>query len=213
MNSTDLMAYWRSQVVDTERPYLWTDDEALVYMDEAQKQFCRKTEGIADASTPSVVQVTVDAGDIFAPVHPSILTFRQAVLGSTGYKLDIKNHTEIHRWDNAAGSITQMIIGMERNKVRWDKTPTVDDEVTLLVYRLPLEDIDDFDQELEVDPLHHTALAFWMSHLAYMKTDIEAFNKQASDKGRMLFEQYCADVSAEQRRYKQKPRVVAYGGI
>jgi hypothetical protein len=207
------MAYWRSQVVDAERPYLWADDEALVYMNEAQKQFCRKTEGISDASTPSVVQVAVETGGIFASVHPSILTFRQAVLGSTGYKLDIVNHTEVQRWDNGTGSVTQMIVGMERNKVRWNRTPTVDDEVTLLVYRLPVDDITDFDQEFEIDALHHTALAFWMSHLAYMKTDIETFNKQASDKARALFEDYCVSVSAEQRRYKQKPRSIAYGGL
>lgn len=213
MNSTTLLDYWRAQVMDQALPFLWTDDEAWAYMNDAQLQFCRKTEGIPDATTPEVVQVPVELGEIFADVHPSILTFREAHLLSTGDSLDILNHTDVRKWDNASGNVTAMIVGMERNKVRWNKTPTVDDEVDLLVFRLPLTTIDAADQEFEIDEIHHLYLAEWMSHRAYLKPDVETFDKQASDRARMNFENYCAQVSAEQRRYKQKPRAVRYGGI
>lgn len=213
MNSTTLLEYWRSQIVDNNRPYLWTDDDAFVFMNEAQNEFCRKTEGIPDASTSEVISVPVETGEIFADVHKSILAFRQAVLVSTGRKLDIKNHTEISRWDNSTGSVTAMIVGLENHRVRWDYTPLVDDEVTLLVYRLPLTTIDDFDQELEVEDKHHASLSFWMSHLAYLKQDTETFDKQASDRAKANFYEYCEKVHEEQKRYRQKPRVVHYGGI
>lgn len=213
MNSTSLLEFWRSQVMDSERRYLWSDDEAFAYMNEAQNQFCRLTEGISDATTPEVVRVSVEATEIFADVHPKILTFRQAVLLSTGNKLDIKNHTEITKWDNALGNITAMIVGMERNKIRWDKTPTVADEVNLLVFRLPLDTINAPDQEFEIEDTHHVSLSFWMSYLAYLKQDTETFDKRASDRAKANFEAYCAQAAAEQRRYKQKPRSIAYGGI
>ena len=213
MNSTSLLEFWRQQVMDVARPYLWLDDEAFIYMNEAQNQFCRLTEGISDATTPEVVQVPVETGEIFAPVHPSILNFRNAYLLSTGDQLDIKNHTEVRKWDNAAGNVTAMIVGMERNTVRWDKTPTADDEVELLVFRLPLVGIDGADQDFEIETQHHTYLAHWMSHLAYLKQDTETYDKQASDRAKANFEAYCAQASAEQRRYKQKPRSIAYGGI
>ena len=213
MNSTTLLEYWRSQIVDETRRYLWTDDEAFVYMNEAQNMLCRLTEGISDATTPEVVSVPVEAGELFASVHERILTFRQAVLVSTGYKLDIKNHTEITRWDNSTGSVTQMIVGLEKHKVRWNYTPAVDDEVTLLVFRLPLSFIDDYDQELEVEETHHASLSFWMSHLAYLKADTETFDKQASDRAKANFLAYCEQVGGEQRRYKQKPRSIQYGGV
>lgn len=213
MNSTTLLEYWRSQVVDETRRYLWSDDEVFVYMNEAQNMLCRETQGVSDATTPEVVSVPVETGEIFANVHESILTFRQAVLVSTGLKLDIKNHTEIDRWDNTTGSIRQMIVGLENHKVRWGYTPAVDDEVTLLVFRLPLTTIDDFDQELEVEAKHHASLTYWMSHLAYLKQDTETFDKQASDRAKSNFLAYCAKVTNEQERYKQKPRSVRYGGI
>ena len=213
MNSTSLLSYWRTQVVDSLRPYLWSDEEAFVFMNEAQNQFCRLTEGISDATTPEVVQVPVTIGEIFAPVHPSILNFRTASLLSTGGDVTIKNHTDVRLWDNAAGSISTMIVGMEKNKVRWGKTPLLDDEVNLLVFRLPLTEITDVEQELEIEATHHASLSFWMSHLAYLKPDTETFDKQGSDRAKANFEAYCFQAAAEQRRYKQYPRSIRYGGI
>lgn len=213
MNSSSLLDYWRSQMMDLALPYLWSDDEVYVFMNDAQKQFCRLTEGIPDASTPEVVTVPITTGEILADVHPSILTFREAHLLSTGMSLDIKNHPEVRKWDNAAGNVTAMIVGLEKNVVRWDKTPMVDDEVELLVFRLPLTEIDDANQEIEIDDLHHIKLCDWMSHLAYLKPDTETYDKQASNRARANFEAYCAQVNAEQRRYKQKPRSIQYGGI
>jgi hypothetical protein len=213
MNSTSLNEYFRSQVTDLERPYLWTDDEVWVYENEAQLMFCRLTEGIADVSTQEVVNVPVVLGELFAETHPSILNFRLATLASTGAEVKVVNHTDIKSWTNEIGSISQMIVGLEPNLVRWNHTPAEDDEVNLLVFRLPLTDITDADQDLEIPSKHHASLVFWMQHLAYMKPDTETFDKKASDRAKANFVAYCDQVSAESRRQRQKPRTVQYGGI
>jgi hypothetical protein len=213
VDSTAIIGHFRSQIMDQNRPYLWSDEEALVYLNDAQKWFCRKTEGISDVSTPEVVNIPIVAGEILAKAHPSIKTFRLALRASDGAKIDIVNHTDIRSWQNYAGAVTQMIVGMEKNVVRWNATPQVDDEANMMVYRLPLDDITEFDQELEIESEHHIHLVDWMRHLAYLKDDTEVFDKQASDRAERLFNAYCEFVAAEQRRYKQKPRAVAYGGI
>ena len=214
MNSTELLEYFRLQVMDNVRnPYLWSDSEIITYMNEAQSMFCRLTDGIADATTREVIAVPIVTGEIFAETHPSILHFRTASMVSTGNELDIKNHTDIHKWTNQTGSVTQLIIGLQDNLVRWNYTPAVDDEVNLLVYRLPLEDITDVDQDLEIDIRHHVSLVEWMKKLAYSKQDTETFDTDASKKGELAFRLYCAQAKLEQERYKHKPRSVAYGGI
>lgn len=213
MSPQELSDYFRTQVTDRYIPYLWTDDEVLIFMNEAQNEFCRLTEGISDATTAEVVEVQVSTGELFSDVHPSILSFRQATLESTGKKLNIVNHTDVTSWVVSEGDVSDMIIGMERNKVRWGRTPVVDDQVNLLVFRLPLEQLTASSTELEVDVLHHASLVYWMQHMAYMKPDTETFDKKASDRAKANFIDYCMRVSAEQRRYKQKPRVVAYGGL
>lgn len=213
MNSTGLLDYWRSQVIDQVRPYLWSDDDAFVYMNEAQLMFCRLSEGLPDSNTTEVCAVPIITGEITAETHPSILHFRRAYLVSTGQELDIRNHTDVHKWDNHLGPVTMMIIGMQDNLVRWNHTPQLDDEVGLLVFRLPLTDITDVEQDLEVDPRHHASLALWMKHLCYLKNDVETYDKQQSDRAKLEFEQYCAQVKTEQGRYRHAPRNVSYGGI
>lgn len=213
MDSTGVIEHFRSQIVDQNRPYLWSDDEVIRYLDDAQLEFCRRTEGIGDTSTPEVVNVPITTGEILAKVHPSILTFRLALRASDGSKIEIINHTDVRSWTNTTGRVTRMIVGLENGVVRWGTTPQEDDEANLMVYRLPLEDITDFDQELEIEAKHHIHLVDWMRHLAYLKDDTEVFDKQASDRAEKLFSTYCDFVAAEQRRYKQKPRAVAYGGI
>jgi len=213
MNSTELLDYSRAQLVDAVRPYLWSDAEIFIFMNEAQSMFCRLTDGIADANTAEVTVVPITTGEIFAESHPSILTFRNAYLTSTGAELEIKNHTDIHKWTNQTGQVSQMIIGLQDNLVRWNYTPAVDDEVNLLVYRRPLEDITDADQELEVDGRHHVSLVHWVKHLAFGKPDTETYDANASEQAGMAFRAYCAQVKVEQERYKHKPRSVAYGGI
>lgn len=213
MNTTGVLDFFRSQMVDEKKPYLWTDDEAFVFMNEAQSMFCRLTDGIADATTPAVTTLPISAGEIFAEVHPSILLFRSAVLLSTGYSLDIKNHTDVTKWTNQIGTITQMIIGLQKDLVRWNYMPNNDDEVQLLVYRLPLEALVAPDQELEIEPVHHASLVYWMKHLAYAKQDVETWDQKASETGKAMFEEYCKRVRAEQERYKHKSRSILYGGL
>jgi len=213
MNSTELRDYFRMQVVDTVRPYFWTDIEVFTYLNEAQLMFCRLTDGIADADTTEVTVVPVVTGEIFAVAHPSIITFRNAILVSTGGELEIKNHTDIHKWLNQTGRVSQMIIGLQDGLLRWNYTPAVDDEVNLLVYRRPLEDITGVGQELEIDTRHHVSLVHWMKYLAFMKQDTEIQDSSVANKCAADFSAYCAQVKVEQEHYKHKPRAVAYGGI
>jgi hypothetical protein len=199
--------------MDEEKPYLWSDDEIWTYMNEAQMRFCRDAEGISDFTTPEVVNIPVTTGEVTAKSHCSILNFRLALLASTGCKLDIINYTDVQSWATNSGRVSSIIIGMQEGKVRWNATPIADDEVNLIVFRLPLSEITGPDQEIEIDKKHHVGLVHWMKHLAYLKDDTEVFDKDASEKAKGMFAQYCEKVSSEQRRYRQKPRAVFYGGI
>lgn len=213
MDSTELLNHFRLQVMDDVTPYLWSVPECLTYMNEAQLMFCRLTDGISDATTPAVCAVPVTTGEIFSDVHPSIKHFRLATLASTGYELQIRNHTDIHKWTNQQGTVSKMIIGMQPGKVRWDYTPRFDDEVNLLVFRLPLEDITDTDQEIEIDPKHHVSLVLWMKYLAYAKQDSQTYDPQTSEKSKAEFEKYCAQVKEEHVFYKHSPVAILYGGL
>lgn len=225
MNAGELYDAFRSDVVDTAKPYLWADAEVYRYMDAAYKMFVRLTGGIADF-TSEAAEISASAGERSAEHHPSILRFLSAQRKSDGVAISILNLNDASVMgnsdygnvrtllsDNRVGQIRGMIIGRQRGVVEFVGTPVEDDTILLTVERLPLVDIVDETHELnEVDAHHHIYLIEWMKHLAYKKQDAETFDKTKSEDARQSFEQYCSLSKHEFERERFKPRVVQYGG-
>lgn len=216
MDSTRLYELFRSDIADTAEPFLWANDEVFHYMNEAQKTFCRLTGGIADASTPSVTRVSVTTGNPWAKISPLILKVR-GINGADGRYLDPVNYEDMQhhgiRLNAYPATPRALILGMSTNEVRVYPVPVADETLELLVYRLPLKAIDDFDQKFEIAEQHHAALLLWMKHLAYGKQDAETFDKSKRDEFKAAFEQYCFGAKVEKDTAKHKTRTVAYGGL
>lgn len=227
MNSTDLHRKFRSAVGDESKPYLWSDDDVFSYANAAQIELCRPPMfGIADA-TSVVTVVLVTAGEAFSKISPSIRTIRGASLKSTGRDLPLYNYGDVlsgrveqdyglHLRTVLSSDVAPVrsgVLGVEDNKIRWNSVPSVDDEVNLVVYRAPLTVVDDFDQELELGEEFLEGYLLWMKHLAYGKQDAEAFDRGKEDTFLLLFRDYVARASAEQRRKVHKPRLIQYGGL
>lgn len=226
MNSSELLRQFRLSVVDTAKPYLWSDEELWPMMNDAYSMFVRLTGGISDF-TSSLTEVSAVAGEPTAEVSKKILRFMSARRASDNREVEIINSTDIGRAStrdygrnipftlgNNRGPVRAMVIGMQRGIVRWIDTPDVDDTIHLHVYRLPLDTITGDNQEfVDVDEQHHLHLLLWMKSLAYRKQDADAFDPNKAAENEVLFRQYCGGVKAEFDREKHKNRVVAYGGI
>ena len=225
MTSDELLDYFRLQIFDTVEPYLWSDEEAYRFMDDAYFQFARLTGGIADY-TSDVTVVDALLGEEFSDLDPSILTVRKAyradqreiqvvnaenlpVAGETDYGL-----VSSHPMDTTTGPLRALVIGLEPDKVRWIPIPAADEKVKLLVYRLPLEHIKEDGQEFtDVKEQHHIHLVERMKELAYLKMDQETYDPQKAQDCGARFRQYCDQVKREWDRSKHKPRLMAYGGL
>jgi hypothetical protein len=217
MDSGDLLNLFRLEMADTEKPYLWSDDEVISYEDDAQKMFCRKTDGISDNSTPEVVQIAAVLDTDRVDLHPSILRIRSALRTDTGRPIDILNPEDMPSknmfFDGRGGPVRVLVIGAEAHKARvWPKSSeTVTIELT--VFRLPLRPINDCGQPFEIDEEHHRHLMLWVKHLAYSKQDSEAYDKTKAIEFEGRFNDYCEQVKIEERRKRHKTRVVQYGGL
>ena len=227
-NSQELFDTFREDVVDTELPYLWTDKEVVEYADAAYRMFVRLTTGIADF-TSDVTRIDLVAGEDIVELDPSILRVMSATLVSTTANIEVLNAPDLPllfqtnvdygslrtlTMKNEPGTPRWMIMGMEKNKAKIIKIPTVDDQIQMFVYRLPIERIVDGNHPLdEVSEDHHRYLLDWMKHLAYKKQDTETFDKTKSEKAENDFKAYCSLCKSEWERYKHKTRVVEYGGI
>lgn len=218
MNSTEIVETFREEMNDLESPYLWGDALLYRYLDDAQKMFCRKTEGIEDSSTVAITRLDIQAGVEWYATDKRILKVRKAFDTATGRELPIVNMekagAEGVRFDGRAAPIKALVTGLEKNKLRAWPSPSEAATVDLSVFRLPLRAItDDGDQELEVDEQHHLGLLMWMKFRAYGKEDAETFNRRKADEYEQRFYTYCAEARKEQERARRNTGTVAYGGL
>ncbi len=218
MNTSELLSLYRSEMADEAAPYLWSDADVFGYFDDAQKMFCRKTDGIADASTEAVVKLSVVPGTDWVATHPSILRIRTAIRVDTGRSIEVINQDDMpaRRWyfDGVTSSIKALIIGMEAGKARVFPKSNETVDVMLTVFRLPLEKITDAgDQAFEIAEEHHPHLLLWAKHRSYLKQDTETYDRTKAGEFETKFFAYCAQVKAEERRKAFKVRSVVYGGI
>lgn len=230
MTPEALIERFRSEVHDTGDPPLWTDEEVVAYLDEAQKWYCRLSGGIAD-STSDMTRVDMVAEEPFGDLDPRILKVRYAARESDGREIEILNFEDIQNRptllpsysrtptyltfdDTQTGAVSAMVTGMEEGKARWFYVPAEDDVAKLIVYRLPLNDIEpDNLAALEIRPQDHRILLPGMKAQAYGKEDAETFNKVLQEKHETTFIDLCVNGRRERERREHKHRTVTYGGI
>lgn len=226
MTSGELLALFRDDVLDNIEPYLWTDLELYAYMNDAYFMFVRLTGGISDA-TSTATRIPIVAGERSAVLHPSVLRIRQATLLSTDRQLAVINAQDVGnlsvddhgllRQINRVvtpGPVTHIVSGLQEGYVEWIQVPIEDDEVALIIERLPLEPITNPMHRLtDVSQEHHFHLMKWMRHLAHRKSDPDTFDIAKSDSERQEFLEYCDLAQREKERRRHKVRVVRYGGI
>ena len=227
-NSQELFDTFRGDVVDTARPYLWTDEEVIRYADDAYRMFFRLTGGIADF-TSDVTKIPVVTGEDMVNLDPSILRIMAAQLLSNGQEVRVVNATDLPAlfrsgvdygqlrqltMQNSPGAVRWLVMGMQRNTAKLIQIPTVDDEIDMYVYRMPLAHITDGTHLMDdMLPDHHLHLLKWMKYHAYNKQDTETFDKTKAAEAEAAFRTYCLQSKLEWERYKTKTRVVAYGGL
>jgi hypothetical protein len=227
MDVQDLIVNFRKQVSDLEPPYLWDDDEALLYVIDAQDKFVRVMGGISDNGSTragtAISDIPVVAGQAMASFSPYILRLRTAKLLTAQRMIDIIDEAQLQQLshyhdyglqsaaylrDDDTGSVKYAIIGLEDNKLRWYKVPTVADTCRLHCYRLPYPRLTSQEGALEIDEQHHIHLLKWMKYHAYSKEDAETYDKDLADKNEAAFVKYCETARAEKDRQRFKVRAV-----
>ena len=212
MNTTELLGIFRQEVFDLELPYLWSDALVYSYIDDAQKQFCRDTNGVLDSRS---FKLKVVPGTEWYKTDPKILKLRDAVDPATGNLVPIiaveKMRDNHMRFDGAVAPLKALVAGLEENTLRAWPVPSVAATIELRTYRLP-ETVAAGD-DLEIAEQHHRHLLHWVKHLAYDVQDTETYDKGASEKYEMRHRAYCAKALVEQNRARRPVSTVTYGGI
>ena len=212
MDTTELLTMFRAEVDDAVKPYLVSDSLLYAYIDDAQKMFCRMTEGIEDGRS---FTLAVTVGTEWYPLDPSILKLRRAYNAATGREIRVVNTEKAQVYGilfaGRTGPLEAFVAGIEKNALRaWPK-PNAAVTVPLEVFRLPktVEAGDNF----EVDEQHQQHLLMWAKYRFYGNKDSEVYDKRAAEEQKKEFADYCFFAKKEQERARRITGTVIYGGI
>jgi hypothetical protein len=219
MTPEEVVTLFRTEMVDWATPPLWTDFELYNHLNDAQEQFCDRTGGIPDSTSPlTTVAITVNLP--YFELDHRILKIRDAYRASDGKQITVVNYEDMDkrgmRFNGRTGPLASIIIGMDDTQVIPYPVPSKTDTLKLVIDRLPMDEITEDNAssvKLEIAPRHHKHLLHWMKKLAYEKQDAETFSKSKSTEFEQKFEAYCEKARKQKDRRKHKTRVVAYGGL
>lgn len=225
MTLEELAAEFRSQVSDELQPYLWSEDEVLRYIIDAQDMFARLTGGIADMSTAALVNITVTAATPFTDHSPYILRIMSGRLLTSKRDIEFVQESQIFTLkerdygsyngftldDSDTGLVKYGVLGLTDGKIRWLRVPLTTETCRLRIYRLPYPRVVDWDGALEIQVQHHMSLISWMKHRAYSKQDVETRDDKKAEDSRVAFQDYCKNLArGEIDRMRYKPRTTQF---
>jgi hypothetical protein len=228
----------RDDLQDNAEPYLWSEKELLRYIDEGQIMFCRQGLPIVDSRSP-LCTVDVKQGEFEIPYDDRILRLRQVIsveqVNDTYVRhREVRLHTQESFFELAPfysqsndygrlkqgteiafqpGPVQDVLLDYDADRIRLSRPADRAYTLLLTVERLPLEEVDDCDVEIEVKRMHHPAILAWAAYMAFMRQDSETFDEAAGERFQSLFQYLIGIAQGEHQRRNNTPGRVQYGGI
>lgn len=225
MKTSELLALFRMETDDVAEPYLWSDEEFYIYLNDAQDVFVRLTGGIADRRS-ALTKITYKIGDQFKKYDDRILRIK-GVQDESNNKITVQNYDSLETGyleddygrrinagldDGRTGPIKYLITDVDAGDIQLYPIPDRDGYLKLFVYRRPYRECSS-SVELEIPSFHHLNLLNWVKYKAYMKQDVETFDQAKARDFRRAFVDGVTEAKAEKSAREDRKRVVQYGGI
>ena len=220
MNADELIALFRTETADIEMPYLWTDEEAVTYLNDAYTMFTRFLGGVADSTSPFTT-VEFTTGDKSIPLDASIIRIVRAFRVSDGVEISVIESTDtplvrtetgklqlLRVGSHSAALVDFLVLGSDMESAALHPLPSAAGAIHMHVRRIPYEALTSGAVALvDIRAEHHIHLVKWMKALAYRKQDVETFDLDKAETNEQGFLQYCSQAVHEQERMRRKSRV------
>jgi hypothetical protein len=219
MVAGELLALFRNEVMDTEMPYLWSDEEAYIYLSDAYTMLVRFLGGTSDATTAAVTDVSYAANASEISLHASVLRIVRA-FNSAGDEISVIENTDFPLVRDSAGKVSllkagsetgaqilYLVMGADNRKAKLHPKPTGTGTLKLHVRRVPINTALTAVSTLDdLQPEHHIHLIKWMKSLAYRKQDSETYDMEKALLNENAFLQYASQAVYELTRLHRKSK-------
>lgn len=193
MTLVDLIAQFRSDSDDRVAPYLSSDDDVTLWLNEAEEEAALRANLIHDATTAAVCSIAVTAGVNVYPLHEAVFDITNAYFtpaGSTNViTLGLTDRIEQDRvrpgWRRLTEEPRQAI--QNDTNIELACLPSTAGTLALECYRAPLDKMANDADSPEIGRAHHRHLVLWALHRHYSRPDADIFNPQGASKAETEF--------------------------
>lgn len=179
MTLGELMDYTRQHVLrDNANPKLWPDDLLILYFNEAQDQFARRTHCLSDAESDFTFVETEDGVSTYT-MDPRVVFVAEVIHQDTGIPVRDRSRRQVARRFGAGRPVAYtMDAGMQ--KLRLHPTPDGAYVLDLLVARRPLNKLVNETDVPEIPEQHHMDLCDWVVYRCLRNNDPETSTMTAT---------------------------------
>jgi hypothetical protein len=203
MTLAELRSLFRLKADDTRMPYLWADDEVDAYLNAAESEAAERASLIYD-DTSDDTAITVVAGTKRYALATSIVRLDYAELTTP----PATEPVQIAIIDRREAGPRSLFLIPDATAIEFNFEPEAAGTLRLGQYRLPLAAMAADTDTPEIPARHHHKMLDWALHLAYMKTDSDAFDQAKADRHEAEFianfgQRIDANVQRKQRERKR----------
>ena len=232
MTPTQLRDRFRREVDDVlpdpldDSAALWTNDEILEYLDEAQQRFVHDTRYLSTA-----VEVNVTAGTAFVALPDNVIELRDDALRLDAYDttiyeraMNLLNRSTVDDYGTSAagpspldnteeGRPRHFSLDPDNNRIHFYPVPDTDSTARFYAY-VEADPLDAWDDPLSITNRRHIRMLLdGMKELAYAKQDAEVYDPNQVERYRARFMYSISQVNGERQRRRRDPSPIEYGGI
>lgn len=193
MKLAELLNLTRVELDDVVEPFLWADDELMEYANDAQQEACRRGRLIVDSTTSAICSITLVANTASYDLDPRVIRINRIRLTGDTYPLRPMMVRDLDAqapgWEDWSEAPTIWVPDWQTGKVRFVGNPKAAGTANLTVVRLPLADMNDPDDSIEIRAEYQRSLRHWIAFRAWSKRDSETFNAKSAAGALALFEQ------------------------
>lgn len=214
MELSELIVAFREDADDAAGFKLYDDEQAARWASEGELEAAIRALLLPDDSS-DFTNLAVTANQPIVELDPVIFKIDRATFtassGGRARNLDLVGMdfiTDHCDWQGRACARPGYLAHYERSRARIWETPSVAGTLALSVYRLPLNPLEDDDDEPEIPVEHHRNLVDWMLFRAYGKKDSEQYDPQRSADALARFEANFGfrDTADVMRRHRERRR-------
>lgn len=197
MDAEEIINEVRRKLDDTVEPYLWSDADLMVSLNNAVDEVCIRTRCIQD-TTSAARTIALVAGTARYALNPAIFAVIRARVAGQRDLLDLVNAHYLDErypgWDDATlaqtGTPRYAVFDDGDTSIRVFPVPDADVDLDMTVWRRPLdsERIADVSDEPACPIRFHGELKHHVLFESYSDTDTEKNNPERAAKHYALFE-------------------------